>query len=148
MKPVISRDMSVLIRQAKRRDIADIMRIRMAVRENRLVSLVITEDDCIQAIETDGRGWVAIVGGNTVGFAIGNSHTGNIWALFIQPEFEKRGIGKRLHDTMIDWLYGTGLKKLWLTTSPNTRAQYFYEKAGWKSAGMTEAGEICYELFK
>ena len=37
---------------------------------------------------------------------------------------------------MVAWLFSRGLEKLWLTTGPNTRAQGFYEAAGWQYAGM------------
>jgi hypothetical protein len=34
---------------------------------------------------------------------------------------------------------------LWLTTEPNTRAQGFYEAAGWRRIGLTQSGELSYE---
>ncbi len=137
-----------VLRQASSADIAAMMQIRMAVRENRLVSMVITETDCLQAIEPPGRGWVIEVNGRMVGFAIGNSATGNIWALFVRPDFEKQGFGRRLHDVMVDWLWSMGLTRLWLTTAPTTRAQGFYEAAGWRRTCLTEQGEIHFELLK
>jgi len=81
-----------------------------------------------------------------VGFAIGNATDGNIWALFVDPEHERRGYGRRLHDTMTQWLRSRGLGQLWLTTEPGTRAQKFYESAGWRFAGTTPRGEARYEL--
>jgi hypothetical protein len=39
-----------------------------------------------------------------------------------------------------------GLTRLWLTTTPETRAQGFYEAGGWTHAGVTEHGEIRFEL--
>lgn len=119
----------------------------MSVHENRLVSTVITEADTIHAIEALGRGWVVEVQGQIVAFAIGNAETGNIWALFVHPDHEARGYGRQLHDTMIDWLWSQGLKRLWLSTEPGTRAQRFYQKAGWLPAGRTDAGEVRFERF-
>ena len=52
----------------------------------------------------------------------------------------------RLHDTMTQWLRSRGLGQLWLTTEPGTRAQKFYESAGWRFAGTTPRGEARYEL--
>jgi len=121
-------------------------RVRMSVRENRLVSTVVTEGDYVPAIETTGRGWVAEEEGAIVGFAIGNSSTGNIWALFVDPRYEGRGHGRRLHDTMVEWLFGQAVPRLWLSTEPNTRAQRFYERAGWSYLGMLPSGEAHYEL--
>ena len=121
-------------------------RVRAAVRENRLVSTVITEADTINAIETLGRGWVIDVNGEIVGFAIGNATNSNIWALFIDPEHEGRGYGRRLHDAMVAWMWEQDLKQLWLSTEPGTRAQRFYEVAGWENVGMTKGGEVRFEM--
>ena len=57
-----------------------------------------------------------------------------------------RGYGRQLHDTMVDWLWAAGLDRLWLTTEPGTRAQLFYEAAGWQLSGTTDHGELQYEL--
>ena len=79
-------------------------------------------------------------------FAIGNEQTGNIWALFVDPGHERRGYGRRLHDVMISWLFSQGLETLWLTTGQNTRAQGFYEAAGWQRTGTVTGGDVRYEL--
>ncbi len=119
-----------MLRQAVVSDIPGIQRVRRAVRENRLVSMMIPDQDVRAAIEDSGRGWVVESGGEIVAFAIGNAQSGNIWALFVDPDHERCGYGKRLHDTMLDWLWSQGPDFLWLTTEPGTRAQGFYESAG------------------
>jgi len=134
-----------MVRHAVASDIAGIQRVRAAVRENRLVSIVITDDDVREAIERSGRGWVIEAEGEVVAFAIGNATSGNIWALFVDPEFERWGYGRQLHDTMVDWLWSQGLDRLWLTTEPGTRAQRFYEAAGWQLMGTTARGELRFE---
>ena len=134
------------LRPAQRADIAAIQRVRHSVRENRLTSTVVTDADVQAAIETTGRGWVVEADGEVVAFAIGLASNGNIWALFVDPLYEKRGYGRRLHDTLVAWLWQQGLKSLWLTTQPGTRAQVFYETAGWLHAGVTPHGEIRFEL--
>jgi ribosomal protein S18 acetylase RimI-like enzyme len=121
-------------------------RVRMAVHENRLVSTLITEEHYVSAIELTGRGWVAEDQGIVIGFAIGNAVTGNIWALFVHPDHEGRGHGRRLHDALVEWLFQQRLPHLWLSTEPNTRAQRFYEKAGWSLVGTLPSGEAHYEL--
>jgi GNAT superfamily N-acetyltransferase len=141
-----ARPLAGLLRQAQRADIAAIQRVRHSVRENRLVSSVITDADVQKAIETTGRGWVIETGGEVVAFAVGFSTDGNIWALFVDPAHERRGYGRRLHDTMVAWLWQQGLDQLWLTTQPATRAQRFYETAGWKQAAITKHGEILFHL--
>ena len=135
-----------MLRQAVASDIPGIQRVRASVRENRLVSRVIADEDVRAAIESDGRGWVVEQQGEIVAFAIGNAKTGNIWALFVDPDHERRGHGRRLHDTMLAWLWAQGLDKLWLTTEAGSRAQGFYDAAGWALTGRTEQGELRYEF--
>lgn len=132
-------------RRAVAADIPAIQRVRRSVRENRLVSSVITDDEVREAIEESGRGWVVEAQGEVVAFAVGNARTGNIWALFVHPDHEGRGHGRRLHDAMVSWLWSRGLERLWLTTEPETRAQRFYEAAGWQLIGPTDRGELRYE---
>ena len=106
----------------------------------------ISERDYIDHLETLGRGWVIEVGDRVVAVVVGNARNGNIWGLFVHPEFEHQGLGRRLLNTAVDWLWSEELAELWLTTAPGTRAQGFYEAAGWRRAGVTEHGEIRFEL--
>lgn len=133
------------MRPAVASDIPAIQRVRASVKENRLVSAVVSDEDVRVAIEETGRGWVVEEEGEVAAFAIGNPTTGNIWALFVRPESEGRGYGRQLHDATIDWLFAAGLDRLWLTTEPGTRAQRFYKAAGWKLVGRTDQGELRYE---
>jgi GNAT superfamily N-acetyltransferase len=133
-------------RTAVAADIAAIQSVRASVTENQLVSTVITDEDVRTAIEETGRGWVVEENGEIVAFAIGNVATGNVWALFVRPQYQGRGYGRQLHDTMVEWLWNAGLRRLWLTTEPGTRAQHFYNAAGWQLTGTTDHGELRYEL--
>jgi GNAT superfamily N-acetyltransferase len=135
-----------MLRSARASDIPAIQQVRASVTKNRLVSTIITDEDVRTAIEDTGRGWVVEKDGEVVAFAIGNAVTGNIWALFVRPEYEGRGYGRQLHDTMVSWLWAAGLDRLCLTTEPGTRAQRFYEAAGWRLTGTTDQGELRYEL--
>lgn len=137
--------MSSILRQARRSDVPGIMRVRHSVKENRLVSRVIPDEEVVEAIEVSGRGWVVEVDDRIVAFAIGNAQTGNIWALFVEPGHEGQGYGKRLQAEMLDWLWSQGLKRLWLSTSPGTRAERFYELTGWQRQGLTADGEVLFE---
>ena len=137
--------MTATLRLAARADVPGMQRVRHAVKENRLVSRVIPDDEVIDAIERSGRGWVVEDGGEVVAFAIGNVVDGSIWALFVDPSHEGRGLGRRLHDAMVEWLHSRGLARLWLTTDPGTRAQRFYERAGWVDRGLQANGEHLYE---
>jgi GNAT superfamily N-acetyltransferase len=135
-----------MLRQAERQDIRGMHRVRMAVRENRLRSAIVAEADYIPQIEVTGRGWVIEMEREIVSFAVGNATDGNIWALFVEPGHERRGHGRQLLETMVAWLWSRGLERLWLTTAPGTRAERFYETAGWRREGLTTSGEVRFEL--
>lgn len=139
--------MIATLRQAQRADIPAMHRVRRSVHENRLTSSIITEEHYVPAIEETGRGWIVEVDGVVAGFAVGNAITGNIWALFVDPAHAGHGHGRNLHDTMIRWLFSRGLKRLWLSTQANTRAQQFYEAAGWLNTGILADGEASFERF-
>jgi len=113
--------MPVVVRVAVQSDIAGMHRVRLAVRENRLTSSAITEKHYVPAIEETGRGWVAEENGIVLGFAVGNKTTGNIWALFVDPDQDGRGLGSLLHAAMVSWLFEQGLPRLWLGTRPAAR---------------------------
>lgn len=147
MQPPYRKPVATL-RQAFAADVPAMHRVRMSVRENRLVSTAITEADYRQAIAGSGCGWVVEVGGQVVGFAIGNRITGNIWALFVDPDHEHRGYGRKLHDEMVAWLWSQGLQRLWLTTETGTRAEGFYLRAGWTPMGTTERGDLQFEMVR
>jgi GNAT superfamily N-acetyltransferase len=133
-----------LLREARRDDIAAIQRVRASVRENRLRSRRISDAEVQRYLELLGRGWVMEVDGEVVAFAIGDATIGNIWALFVDPRYERRGYGRRLHDTMVAWLWTRGLQHLWLATEAGTRAEGFYRAAGWREAGRTPHGELSF----
>ena len=140
---------SLLIRSATIADFAALHRVRMQVRENKLSDPAkVTFNDYAQMLEHNGAGWLCEAAGEVVGFAIADIKHSSIWALFVLPEWEGRGIGKKLHDMMVSWCFAsTPLEYLWLTTDPGTRAEAFYQKAGWVPTGI-ENGEIRFELQK
>jgi GNAT superfamily N-acetyltransferase len=123
-------------------------RVRLAVRENRLTSDVIRPEHYIPQIEVTGRGWVVVDSNEIVAFAIGNRDAQNIWALFVDPRHERQGHGRRLHDVMVDWLFAQGLQRIGLSTAPGTRAQQFYEAAGWRFVRALPDGERCYDMHR
>jgi GNAT superfamily N-acetyltransferase len=137
----------ISIRVANRADIPAMHVVRLAVRENRLTTDAITEQHYRSAIEDTGRGWVAEEAGAVIGFAVGNRTSGNIWALFVHPDHERKGLGRLLQAAMLQWLFAEGVPRAWLTTGPGTRAQRFYEASGWSCTGTTPEGEIAYERY-
>jgi GNAT superfamily N-acetyltransferase len=81
-----------------------------------------------------------------VGFAIADLEENNIWALFIHPDEEGHGIGKRLHQMMMNWCFSKTTKRVWLSTAADSRAEKFYRKAGWQETGFHGKGEIKFEM--
>jgi len=137
------------IRTAELRDIDKIQVIRNLVKENRLSDPNLVPDkDVEDYMMRRGKGWVCEIDNAIVGFAIADLVENNIWALFIHPDFERIGIGKKLHDEMINWYFSQTDKTVWLGTAPDTRAELFYRKAGWKEAGLHGKGEIKFEMTK
>jgi GNAT superfamily N-acetyltransferase len=147
-KPVMHNPSTDMIfREAVSADIPRIQVIRNAVRENRLSDpALVTDGDVLDYITHRGRGWVCEVGDQLMGFAIADLQDHNIWALFIHPDFEQKGIGKELHRLMLDWYFSQTTDPVWLSTSPGTRAERFYRKAGWEEKGLYGKGEIKFEM--
>jgi len=141
------RDAIMLIAEATVADIAEIQRIRMSVRENILADPSrVTPSDVRAMIENHGRGWVCRIDGAIRGFSFADLRNRNIWALFIEPGFEHRGMGRALHDRAVRWLFEKSAEKMWLTTEPSTRAEKFYEIAGWRRTAMESNGDCRMEL--
>jgi GNAT superfamily N-acetyltransferase len=137
----------MIFREAGIADFEQLHRVRMAVKENPLPDAsLITLKDYEEFLTLRGKGWLCEAGDLVVGFAIVDLEENNIWALFIQPGYEGKGIGKKLHDDMLDWYFSQTEKTVWLGTSPDTRAELFYRKAGWKQTGIRPNGEIRFEM--
>ncbi|MBF7092188.1 GNAT family N-acetyltransferase [Flavobacterium sp. ALJ2] len=137
----------MIIREAKIEDIKQIQVVRNSVTENTLSDpRLVTDKDCEDFIIIRGKGWVCEINNEVVGFSIVDMNDNNIWALFLKPEFEKRGIGKQLHNVMLDWYFEQTKVSVWLGTSPNTRAELFYRKMGWTEIGKHGKGEIKFEM--
>ena len=135
------------IRVATEADIPQMHEIRMSVRENQLSDPSrIQPDDYRTLLTQRGRGWVAEVEGQVVGFAVADQERSNVWALFVQPSFEGCGVGFRLHEVMLTWFFETGAEGVWLSTSPATRAERFYRSAGWRLVGQDAQGEMRFEM--
>lgn len=137
----------MIIREAKIEDIKQIQVVRNAVTENTLSDpALVTDEDCKEYITVRGKGWVCEMNRQIVGFSIVDLRENNIWALFVDPGFEKLGIGQALHNIMLNWYFTQTTEKLWLGTEFNTRAETFYRKAGWTEAGTNGSAEIRFEM--
>jgi GNAT superfamily N-acetyltransferase len=135
------------IREATVNDITQIQVVRNSVRENTLSDPnLVTDRDCEEFMTVRGKGWVCEIDEEVVGFSIADLKDNNIWALFLRPEFEGRGIGRQLHDVMLDWYFQQAKTNVWLGTSPNTRAEKFYRYLGWTEIGTHGKGEVKFEM--
>jgi GNAT superfamily N-acetyltransferase len=140
-------DGEMIVRVATEADIPEMHRIRMNVRENVLRNPALVQPaHYVPMLNEHGRGWVAEADGRVAGFAIIDLVRANVWALFVDPEQEARGAGRRLHDAMMAWTFGAGAENVWLGTSPRTRAERFYRTAGWRYAGQEPNGEARFEM--
>ena len=136
-----------MIRPARFADVEAMHRIRLAVRENRLADpSSIGPEDYRCRLDTPGISMVAESDGGVVGFAVGDAESASIWALFVDPASEGRGIGRLLHDALVAALFARGLNELRLSTDPGTRAERFYRRAGWQPGGETKGSEVGYRL--
>jgi GNAT superfamily N-acetyltransferase len=137
----------MIFREATIDDISQIQIIRHTVKENILSDpALVTDKDCEEYLMVRGKGWVCEADDLIIGFSIVDFKENNIWALFLRPEYEGKGIGKKLHELMLDWYFSQTEKTVWLGTAPNTRAEKFYRKAGWKEVGLHGKGEIKFEM--
>jgi GNAT superfamily N-acetyltransferase len=136
------------IREATVADVAEMHGVRTSVRENRLGDPAWIQPHDYEAMLVErGRGWVAEAEGRIVGFAVADASRMNVWALFVDPAAEGRGVGRRLHDAMMEWFFAdAGAERVWLSTDPGTRAERFYQAASWRPAGPEPNGEARYEM--
>jgi GNAT superfamily N-acetyltransferase len=139
--------LSMIYREATLADIPQLQVVRNSVKENVLSDPALVPDkDYVAFLTTRGKGWVCEVDNNIVGFAIADLQENNIWALFLLPEYEGKGIGRKLHHLMLDWWFSQTTQTVWLSTQPQSRAERFYTKAGWVTTGVYGKGETKMEM--
>ena len=96
----------MIFREAVLEDIPQIQIVRNSVKENMLSNpALVTDKDCEEYLMRRGRGWVCEIEDSIAGFSIVDLKDKNIWALFVHPAFEGKGIGKKLHDIMLNWYF-------------------------------------------
>lgn len=136
----------MIFREAKIDDISQMQIVRNSVKENQLSNPDVVKDKDYEIYLTDnGKGWVCEIDNEIVGFAIVDLVENNIWALFVNPKFENQGIGKQLHNMMLNWYFLQTKTSVWLGTAPNTRAEKFYKLAGWEEIG-THGKEVKFQM--
>jgi len=141
---------AIIFREAAAADMPGISRVRTSVVENLLTAAQLEERGITNAsvaasFLTDSKGWVALLGEEIVAFSIADRATHSIFALFVLPGYEGRGIGSVLLDLALGWLWDNGAERVWLTTGPGTKAVRFYERRGWTCTGKGPRGDLRYE---
>jgi GNAT superfamily N-acetyltransferase len=133
-----------MIRKATKGDVARIMEIRAGVRENKLRDPSrVTMEEVHWFVDNPGI-FLWEEDGSIVGFSAGDPRNGNIFTLFVEDRYERRGIGKALFECACKVLVDAGCPRIWLTTWPGTRAERFYRAAGWRVTG-TDDGNLIFE---
>lgn len=140
---------AMIFRQAREADIFAMSTVRLAVNENRLRDPTrITYGMYVDYLEQLGRSWVCEIDGAIAGFACADQVESSIWALFVDPAHEGRGIGKQLLALMVDYLFSLGHETITLSTGADTRAAAFYALQGWQRGEMKDSVEVKYSLRK
>ncbi len=138
---------ALTLRQATVADIPAMSRIRIAVKENALSDPArITDAMYRDYLARLGRGWVAELGGEIVGFSYADRTDASIWALFVDPAREGLGAGKQLLRLAAAWLFELGFDEVRLGTAAHTRADRFYAAQGWTREDMKNDVEVWYRL--
>jgi GNAT superfamily N-acetyltransferase len=132
-------------RRATFADIDRLMEIRAAVRENVLSDpRSVTRSDYDRFID-QRRVWVSEDAGLITGFSASDERDGTIWALFVEPGQEGRGIGRSLLARACQDLRADGFPTARLGTDPGTRADRLYRHLGWIDLGRDAGKEVIFE---
>lgn len=133
------------LRRATPADVPRIWEIRFGVRENRLDDPAEVTDADVRDTLARGLFHVAVADGLVLGFSAAEPRDGSIWALFVDPAAEGRGLGRALLAAALDDLAAAGHRTARLTTGAGTRAARLYARAGWTPRGLAANGEVAFE---
>jgi GNAT superfamily N-acetyltransferase len=136
-----------MIRKATPSDRPRISDIRFAVRENRPSSAAVVAviAELIDWLLDNSTVWVWEEDGTIQGFSAADPRDGSICALFVDPSYERRGIGRALLPFACEVLKESGHATAILTTEAGTRAERFYRTDGWTEVGRKEDGQIMFQ---
>jgi len=136
----------VTIRPACPDDVEGIFHVRTSVTENVLTpadlsALGITPAVIRDMIISAPCAWVAVDQSEIVGFSMIDLSEACLFAAFVLPAHESRGIGKRLVRLAEGALFAHH-PHLWLETSASSRAASFYRHLGWGNETDVGRGDI------
>lgn len=138
--------MPIQIRLARPSDVGGIFRVRTSVNENvltvtEMADMGITAASVTEMIQGAPCAWVACEGAQIVGFSMIDPNEGSLFAAFILPSHEGRGIGKKLAQAAKQVLFSTHALA-WLETAKASRAAGFYRHLGWGNEQDIGSGDI------
>ncbi len=129
------------IRRAGCDDVPVLMAIRSSVRENVLSDPAKVPASAVRDFIDRTGIWVWEEDGRVLGFSAVDTRDGSVWALFVDPTAEGRGIGRALLPPALDDLRRAGWREARLTTQPGSRAERFYRRDGWSADGTAADGD-------
>jgi GNAT superfamily N-acetyltransferase len=133
-----------MIRKATPADHARISEVRLAVRENRLGQPAKVAE-AARWLYQHSTFWVWEEDGAVQGFSACDPRDGTIFALFVHPDYEARGIGRALLPLACADLKAAGFASAALTTQAASRAERFYRADGWIETGRLSDGQVVFE---
>ncbi|MDF3837720.1 GNAT family N-acetyltransferase [Cupriavidus basilensis] len=138
--------MPIQIRLARPSDVGDIFRVRTSVNENvlsvtEMADMGITEASVTDMIRSAPCAWVACENAQVVGFSMIDSNEGSLFAAFVLPSHEGKGIGKKLVQAAEEVLFSKHALA-WLETAETSRAAGFYRHLGWGHERDVGEGDI------
>lgn len=141
--------MEKVIRVANQADIKAIFDIRTSVKENhlsheQLTEMGITPETIQMAMLGAPCIWIAEVDGIPAGFSMADVEQGCVFAAFVRPEFEGRGLGRSLMANAEALLFQYH-PTIWLETAEASRASGFYRSLGWQSVERLPEGDVRFE---
>lgn len=143
--------MATTLRLASASDVELLFDIRTSVKQNHLSreqmhELGITSQALSVAIGKQPCAWVAEWQQEAAGFAIVDFDQGELFALFVRPQHEGKGIGQLLLQQAEHALFQRH-EVIHLTTDgdQSMRANGFYRRLGWTVAGTVDARDVRFE---
>lgn len=138
--------MQFLVRSAEPSDVEGIFQVRTSVNENiltvaQLTEMGITKASITEMILSSRCAWVAVDAEKIVGFSMIDLDEGSLFAAFVLPSYEGKGLGKKLVQAAEDALFQQH-HVAWLETGKTTRAAGFYRHLGWSNETDIDGGDI------
>lgn len=138
--------MALQVRPAQLGDVPGIFHVRTSVNENvlshaELAEMGITDSAVSSMIARRSCAWVALQGDELIGFSMIDQDEGALFAVFVLPAYEGRGVGRRLLALAERELF-TQHAVAWLETRRDSRAAGFYRRLGWADEQDAGHGDI------